>query len=379
MGFWHTGYLDILDDEIWIMPEPKQILYPCRHDGCDKQFMTTEELRFHQLQDHPGIIPQLFVLGVELGKSAFKIYTPLTYDDVRFDFNLTVNLNGTMVPSNELPNLLAQIRDDTSTVNLSSNDVSATFKLIFKIAEDEHLLGVENAFLRMVSEHSLTVDRICRFIEDCRQFNSASEYYDAICHYLYGINAKEQHKDSNLSFKEYQERLNMAFSVLKGFNRRLSLMICSLVSFNINQFNNYTPFLNDRLNWALKSFSNALKGKIYPFNNPYIAINNSISNYDNLLTDSITANILNYTTKCYDKIQDQLTEIMDKERGKRQISEYDLVKFKIILGEGYYKLGDVEEAQKIAIELSHATTQCWAESMLKRIERSKNHEPIAQR
>ncbi len=65
----------------------------------------------------------------------------------------------------------------------------------------------------------MTVSTIDGFIEDCRPFSTADLYYDGICHYLYGVLAKERSPDSSLPYEEYRDRFNRAADALRDYDK----------------------------------------------------------------------------------------------------------------------------------------------------------------
>lgn len=105
------------------------------------------------------------------------------------------------------------------TVVLANEGASATFELLIRIAKkEEHLAGV-NYVHKMAKSRTLTIRTIESFIADCEAYETASLYCDGLCHYLYGVLAKERSRDSALNFDEYSTRFSRAAGELQTYER----------------------------------------------------------------------------------------------------------------------------------------------------------------
>lgn len=199
MGFWHTGYMEFhertgLGEGSAYLPSP--VRYAC--EQCPRVFEGLEELRRHRFEQHPLRQPALFLRGRPLGSLAVQLITPLQAQDVIVEDATQCTVNGQAVALDGLAVHLASMRREFLNLVLSNDGAAARFILDFRIAEEADLEGIERAFARMAHEHVLNLDAVSRFIKECRTFESATAYYDGICHYLYGVMAKERAPDSDL-------------------------------------------------------------------------------------------------------------------------------------------------------------------------------------
>ncbi len=364
MGFWHTGYMEFHEPTgvDWnYVPSP--ILFPCQL--CKDYFPTMDDLRRHRFENHRFSRPLMFVRGIELGETPLHVTRPLAPADVQTDRVTKVTVNGEVTPLVQLPRILSDTSNDRVTVVLANEGASATFELNVRIAKEEHLEAVETAFLTMAKSQSLTIRSIEGFISDCKPFGTASLYCDGLCHYLYGVLAKERAPDSALVFDEYPTRFTLAADELQTYERSLAQIVRALVAFHFNHFeDSHKEAPVGRLHHAAELFSGLLDG--LPWQHEYERMKYESNGLVELLTDHETMRILKWT----DQSADELVKCIDDLRGhmKRDIPGYDKLKIQMLLAEALAFKGDATGARRVAREfMSNQRTQAWAESLVARL------------
>lgn len=369
MGFWHTGYMEFHEpagtDWSYV---PTPIRFPCQL--CKESFLSMDDLRRHRFENHRFSRPLMFVRGIELGATPLQVTRPLVTEDVQTDRVTKVTVNGDVTPLAELPRVLSNTSNDRVTVVLANEGASATFELLVRIAKEEHLAGVESAFLKMAKSRSLTIRSIEGFIGDSKSFDTAGLYCDGLCHYLYGVLAKERASDSALGFDEYPTRFTRAADELQAYERSLAQIVRALVAFNFNHFedsHNLAP--PGRLQYAAVLFSGLLEG--FPWQHEFERRDSESNALVDLLTDQETLRILRWTelgavelVKCIDGLQGQL---------KRDIPGFDKFKVQMLLAEALAFKGDSVSARRVARELmSNQRTQAWAEALVARLSHTED-------
>jgi len=361
MGFWHTGYMEFHEASGFeITWETSKTVYACQH--CTLQFDEIDQLRRHRFEAHPYTRPLFYVRGVELGSTSICITSPVKTEDFVYDNCESVKLNGSTIDLKTMPALLCKFSNDKVKITLINEAVEASFELEFRIAQGEHLKGVEDAFMMLAKCKILSIKSIESFIENCRAFTTAGYYYDGICHYLYGVLAKEHSPDSNLKYEEYQDRFNRAASVLADYDRPLARIIRALVAFHFNHFADAVKLAPEgRLRKAAEQYMRLLSGQakqtvgcVFEQNAP-----------EDLLTDHENLRIVRWATG--DLTEDNAHDI--DALLKRDIPEYDRLKLRIILAEALFAKRHFDLAKKATRELiGNNQTQLWAEKMLARID-----------
>ena len=361
MGFWHTGYMEFhqptgLDEEY----RPTKTVYRCHH--CDAQFDEIEALRGHRFEVHPYSRPVFFVRGVELGTTTFRVTRDAAAADFVVDRSTTAAINGKSVRVADVPNLLAKVKNDKVKIELANDGAHAVFEVAFRIAAVEDLEGVETAFLKLAKKGLLTIASVESFIEDCKPFASADAYCDGICHYLYGVLAKERSPDSALPYEEYRTRFNRAADELLDYDRSIARTIRALVAFHFNHFADVVLTAPaGRLRIGSSRFAALLGGKDWgsvPI--PPVAKRNAM---EDLLTDHETLRILRWTNSSLADLGGEASDI--SALAKRDIPEFDRLKLRMLLAEACAAAGDKDVARKAARTLiGNSKTAVWAERVI---------------
>ncbi|PWF46825.1 hypothetical protein [Massilia glaciei] len=364
MGFWHTGNIEHHEPTgLDFTYQPREVVYFC--PACSERFDTLEVLRRHRFEAHSYTRPLMFVRGLELGATPLRVTRQLVPEDVQLDRALSATLNGKKVLPANLPELIAKVTNDRLTIVLSNEGASAQFELLVHIASEADLVGVEAAFLKLANARSLSIASIEGFIADCIGFETASAYGDGICHYLYGVLAKERAGDSSLPFEEYSKRYSRAADQLLGFERPLAQIIRALVAFHFNHFEDAQTLVPaGRLQHAAVLFAGLLEG--WPWHHEPQAAQDEGSALVELLTDHETLRILRWTELGTSQLMAYANDIAAQT--KREIPGFDRLKLQLMLAEAKAAQGDADGARQAARELrGNSRTTIWAEALLARL------------
>jgi hypothetical protein len=369
MGFWHTGYAEFhestgLDGYVYSSPPP--VRYECEY--CSQHFAELEALRRHRFERHPLRQPALLLRGRAVGALPLLMLTPLRPEDVVVEDATRCTLNGRAIASAELGAHLASLTREFIEVELLNDGAFTRCALDFRIAQDDHLVGVEAAFLRLARDRVLSIDAVARFIEDCRSFGTAMPYCDGICHYFYGVMAREKAQDSGLHPSQYAERYLRASEALSGFDRPISRSLRALVAFHFNQFDEAELLAPEgALRRAARVFADLLQGHSWHFETDSSVTPGSA--VDELLTDQDTLQILLDARfgplEFKERAGDLLTNL------RRAPAGYDRLKRMLLASEALATRDDTASqlaVRQLARELAaHSDTSAWAEAMLKRL------------
>jgi len=368
MGFWHTGYMEFhehtgLGNASHFVPSPVQ--YVC--EQCSRAFDALEELRRHRSEQHPLRQPAMFLRGRPLGALPVQLMTSIQIQDVIVEDATHCTINGDAVALTTLGMHLSAMRREYLDLALSNEGATSRFVLDFRIAAPADLEGVERAFARMAQEGLLNLDAVSRFIKECRPFQSATAYYDGICHYLFGVMAKEGAPDSNLGSDQYSERYLRASDVLAGFERPLARSIRALVAFHFNHFNDSEQLAPDgALRRTSRALAGLLEGLPWHLEDPYSP--KRADAIEDLLTDQDTLQILDDASRGMLYLKLHTEELLAAIR--RMKSGYDRLKRQLLAGEALAARSDDvagSQARKLARELiGHDAAGAWATAMLEK-------------
>lgn len=367
MGFWHTGYLefhepvgygDLLDHR-----SKRPLVYRCSF--CEAVFVHREVLQEHLDEMHPRTRPLLFVNGKEIGGAPQIILEKLGKDLVEVRNCKSAMVNGKTIPIDNLSETLSNIDFDSVDITLDNNGITATFRLEYRIANEHDLQGVEQCFERFAKTGVLNVQAVEGFIADANGHKSAGQYLDGLCEYLYGVMAKEGSKGIIIPREMYRGKFNGAAESLKLLRRPLAITICALISFHYNHFSDVLALSTDsRVGIAAKRYWQWCES---PVNGISFAADNLVANnYERLLTDSQTEQILQWSTMSFQDLQKSIHYI--DEYLKVDMYDYDRQKLRILLTDGYSKLGDNVSSMKHARDLLNTTNYAVpAEMFIKNI------------
>lgn len=368
MGFWHTGKWDQeqptgLDAEY---SPPPPVRFNCEY--CSAHFTELEELRRHRCERHPLRQPALLLRGRAVGSLPVAILSSLRPDDIDVMDATGCAVNGRPMKLISLGACLAEMSREYVEVELTNGGAVTRCLLDFRIAAEDHLAGVERAFLRMANDRALSIDAVSRFIHDCQYFEDAMLYCDGICHYLYGVMAKEKSADSGLRPDQYAERFVRASEELSGFDRPLARSIRALVAFHFNQFDEAERWAPEgALRHAAGAFSGLLQGLPWHYG---AAFSPSLgSAVEDLLTDQDTLQVLSDSSCGLVELKDHSNEL--HERLRRAPAGYDRLKRVLLATEALAEMDDDAShvlARRLAREMAgQLETRAWAEAILERL------------
>ena len=370
MGFWHTGYAEFHEPsglEEYVYSPPPPVRYVCEH--CSESFAELEGLRRHRFEQHPVRQPALWLRGRAAGALPQLLMTPLQSADVVIEDAVRCLLNGNPVPLASLGERLAGMNKEFIELQLENAGATTRCVLDFRIADETHLAGVEAAFLRVARDRVLSIDALSRFIHDCREFPSAMPYCDGICHYLYGVMAKERAPDSGLQQGQYVERYLRASDELSGFDRPLARSVRALVAFHFNHFDDAELLAPEgALRHAAGAFAGLLQGLPWHFDAAFSAAPGSA--VENLLTDQDTLQILSDASHGLVELKNRSDELLSHLQ-RAAAGGFDQMKRTLLASEALAAREDAAShatARKLARELaSHHDTSAWAKAMLERL------------
>lgn len=370
MGFWHTGYAEFHEPsglEEYIYSPPPPVRFACEY--CSASFAELKGLRRHRFEQHPVRQPALWLRGRAAGALPQLLMTPLQPTDVVVEDATRCLLNGSPVPLAALGERLATMNWEFVEVQLENAGATTRCVLDFRIAEEAHLLGVEAAFLRLAKDRALTLESLGRFNGDCVQFSSARMYWDGICHYLYGVMAKERSPDSGLKQSQYVERYMRASDELSGFDRPLARSVRALVAFHFNQFDDAEVVAPEgALRHASGVFAGLLQGLPWRFDAAFSAAPGSVM--EDLLTDQDTLQILSDASHGLVELKNRADELLIHQR-RTAAGGFDQMKRTLLASEALAAREDIAShtaARKLARELaSQHDTSAWAKAMLERL------------
>lgn len=363
MGFWHTGYMEFHEESgLGETGHLKPQEFVCPH--CGALYSSLELLRHHRFDQHPYVTPQFFVRGREVGKTGIKLTSPVAAEDFVIERSDRVHLNGQSVNASDLPGILAGLQQEKVKVLLSNEGASAEFDLTFAIATPDDVAGVEAAFMRLAKGKTLTLRTIEGFIDDCRPFYSAREFCDGVCHYLYGVLAKERAPETGISYERYTDKFTQAATILMDFDRPLSRLVRGLVGFHFNHFEEVVRVsLPGRLQLVAKGYLEALTHSRWPVR---VGTAERFGAREDLLTDNETLRILQWAGTPLEELSGEIAQIESFVR--KDIPDYDRFKLRLLLAELYAASGDFASARRCARELLTTNrSSSWAERLLDRL------------
>lgn len=370
MGFWHTGYAEFHEPtglENFVYSPPPPVRYVCEH--CAASFAELEGLRRHRFEQHPVRQPALWLRGRAVGALPQLVMTPLSASDVVVEDTSRCLLNGSPVALSKLGRQLASLTQEFVELQLENGAATTRCALDFRIADEGQLAGVEAAFLRLARDHMLSLEALSGFIHDCREFPSAMPYCDGICHYLYGVLAKERSPDSGLKQAQYVERYLRASDELSGFDRPLARGVRALIAFHFNQFDEAELLAPEgALRHAAGAFAGLLQGMPWHFDAAFSPA--PCSAVEDLLTDQDTLQILADASHGLVDLKVRADELLAHLR-RATAGGYDQLKRTLLASEAMASRDDAAshaEARRLARSLaSQHDTSGWAEAMLERL------------
>lgn len=328
MGFWQTGYFEFHEpvglDYVPHTYEPVQ--HPCTE--CGQLFESIEDLRQHRFAHHPLQRPKLWLNNREIGSAPIKITSRLAPINIRTEGCKKATINGKNIKIDDISLIISQFSaSDCDIILTNDSQIEVKFRLEFRIASEDDLAGVEDAFKVMIQNRTLNITEIDRFITKSQQYDTATNYYNGICEYLYGVLIKEQHPSSNLPFDKYEDKYNNSASELYNYDRPLARVIRGVIGFHFNHFDEVKIFCSAyRIGRAAEQYTS--KNYLDTFSASY-------RNLDEYITDYATERIVRYSILPANKFVEHIDDA--ESFLKSNIVEYDKIKIHIILAKIYAK------------------------------------------
>lgn len=338
MGFWHTGYMEF--HELTGLPRcdyvPSRPRFAC--ELCEAYFEDLKALRQHKFESHRIQQPALYIHGKSVGSVRAILLTPLCKEDVAIINSEYCTANGKQISLDSLVSFLVEQTNRFVTFELHNHGATSRFNLDFRVASDNDLTGVEQAFLGMVGRKSLSPFEVSSFNSTCRDFPSALQYCDGIAQFLYGMLAKEGHPDCSVDYSKYIEKFYRASEALKVINRPLSRAIRAVIAFHLNQFEeaeSLAPCGDLRVGAGI--FSSLIQGFPLPRKQQTLGTNDANQPetpriFDNMLSDVSTQNLINWTLLGSELLTSKTDELLQQlESGN--VNDYDRLKLIILVCE----------------------------------------------
>lgn len=243
MGFWHTGYLERcepagLDEDLLARLAAPAPRFAC--GACLAAFVTRGELQRHIFEEHPLRRPVMRIRGREAGREELLLTRPLEPEDVLPEPSCRrAWLNGRRTAAGDVPAALAEISRTRTVCDVrleGGGGVTASCRLVFRIAGEEDLAGVEHALDALIRGMRLDAGALDGFVLRCERHGSARHYCDGIHGYLVGIMAKERRPDCGISHEDHERKLNAAGAALSAYDRPAARLIRGLIHLNLNHF-----------------------------------------------------------------------------------------------------------------------------------------------
>lgn len=373
MGFWHTGYAEFHEYEglpAFVYSPPPSVRYIC--EQCRVSYADVEELRRHRFELHPGRQPTLLLRGRPVGSLPQRVMTRLSASEVQIEDADSCLLNGRSIEVGTLGAQLASMRREFIELHFENAGVTAKCVLDFRIADEEHLSGIESAFMRLARGRTLNIDAIEMFINNCTQFQTALPYCQGICNYLYGVLAKERSPESGLNHDQYIERYMRSTEELAAWDRPLARGVRALIAFHFNHFEDAKVLTaGGRLRHVAKAYSRIQKGEPWRLDRANPCAHSDSA--EHLLMDRDTQKILTLSNRMGEvDPKDLLPELLA--HCQVSLGAYDQLKFQLLAVEALAvcnnKSSRAQGRQLVRRIASQHDLGEWAKSMRIRLGKS---------
>lgn len=340
------------------LPPPVPVVYRCA--VCAATFDDADQLFEHRFGEHPYTRPTLILSGREITSPREIVTRPLSESQITVANTDLCVFDDQPVPAEKLPKLLAQERTGLHTIVLDRLGIKTRYEIVFEIADTKELAEVERLFLAIVGSETLSVDRINVFVEMTSQYKTALLYVDGLCHYLYGVLAKDQRGGTHLPQAEYKTKFNLALDGLRHFDRPLAEVVVGVVNFSQNAFDDgKTLDASPRLQRAMRMYSSFANGKC-----PMATTNWSGSGMGNVPVDHATDQVIQWALDGNDEFlrhHRQMEAVIDT----AEWVPNDRFKVSMLLAERLSALGQVAAAKRFARSVTNdALFSDWAQRIM---------------
>jgi hypothetical protein len=235
VGFWQTGYLDqVLDGVDQGKYGPDQVPPLC--ELCGEVFSSLDQLRDHVFNTHPAGSPELVIAGRlaarqgEVIRSSGLLAGILALDTTR------ASLNGQDIAPDGLSDAMAKAGNGRHRITLWRDRVMNQYVLELDMADADAVRIVDEMLKEFFASGDLTVGSISTLSGSCSKVKSAKSYLEGMVQYCFGVLAKDQRGDTDLSREDYVERFNLAAYALQGHSTLVARAIRTVIALDQNVF-----------------------------------------------------------------------------------------------------------------------------------------------
>jgi hypothetical protein len=363
MGFWHTGYLEFHEPTEGGSGPPRELRAPTFScPVCGVEFSSEADLRIHTFEGHPTQRPVLVLNGRETGRSRLTITYETSTSDWVIENADSAWVNGGAMPLAEAVDFLASQRTGVVDVNLGNGHVKLDFHFEFALSEATDLEGVDAALDHLIDGGELSPRAVDDFIMRSKRYPTASQYYEGLTDYLYGVLAREADAESPIAGAEhdgrrYEGKYNRAVGTLGTFDRASAEAICGIVAFHYNQFERaMTKTKSQRVSRVSMRFQAMILGESW---DPADLALSPHSSLDFALSDSVIEQVLAWSSLPLDgtAATEDIAEMVASIGAQRPS---DTFKLHLIATEHYLAAGNLETAAHHAEQLRHGrATEGW--------------------
>jgi hypothetical protein len=219
---------------------------------CASSFSKVSFLQNHFADDH-RIIRPLFLINGKESEADNTIRNKCAASDFSVANSTAINIaiNGAGMKETSPQNLafeLSRLRQATAWVALinagqrGTAPVNSEYRLTFRIAEEDTLRNVEQAFLEKIIETPLSVGAVSDFVADSRCLGAGADYAEGMAAYVTGVLVKERPDGQTITspLTRYRELFGSALQILSAHSRPLPRLLCSVMRFAINDLSHTT-------------------------------------------------------------------------------------------------------------------------------------------
>jgi hypothetical protein len=137
--------------------------------------------------------------------------------------------------------------------------VTSEYRLSIRIADEESLRNVEQAFIEKIVDATLSVGTVSGFLSDARCIGPGSDYAESIASYVTGILVKERPDGQNITspLSRYRDLFGSALQRLSVHSRPFPHLLCTLMRFAVNDLSDASATTGM---WELDAAMEILRG-----------------------------------------------------------------------------------------------------------------------
>lgn len=213
---------------------------------CTQTFASVQRLQTHFVEEHRIARPLLLIDGKEPeADSAIRNQHPVSHFAIANSTTIKIGIDGggmRTVTERALASELSKLRQATVCVVLANASeqraapVTSEYRLSVRIADDETLRKVEQAFIEKIVDAVLSVGTVSAFLSDARCVGPGADYAESIAAYVTGILVKERPDGQNITspLSRYRDLFGSALQRLSAHSRPFPYMLCTLMRFAMN-------------------------------------------------------------------------------------------------------------------------------------------------